>query len=91
MPVPLHVPEVLRRYTGDAEVVPVTGSTVREALASLFLAHPAMRVRTLGPDGRIWPYLVLSVNGTEAPRDGALDVALADGDSLRLVGAAEGG
>ena len=91
MPVTIQVAEVLRRYApGGGEVV-VDGADVRSALNGLFAAHPALRTRVVRPDGTPWPYLLLFRNDRELPRDGLLDAPLADGDTLEIVGAAEGG
>lgn len=90
MPI-VHVAEVLRRYVGADGAIPVEGGTVRAALESLFATHPALRERTLGPDGALWSYLLVFRNDVELPRDGLLDVPLAAGDVLEIVGAAEGG
>jgi len=96
MPVTIHVPHVLSRYSAGREIVsvsagPARGATVRTALENLFVLHPDLRARTLGKDGALWSYLSLSVNGFEPERDGLLDAAVCDGDVLELVGAAEGG
>lgn len=91
-PMPLvHVAEVLRRYVGADGAIPVEGATVRAALDSLFAAYPALRERTLGPDGALWSYLLVFRNDVELPREGLLDTPLAAGDVVEIVGAAEGG
>lgn len=91
-PMPLvHVAEVLRRYVGADGAIPVEGATVAAALDSLFAAYPALRERTLGPDGALWSYLLVFRNDVELPREGLLDTPLAAGDVLEIVGAAEGG
>lgn len=91
MAVTVHVAEVLRRYAGGCETVAVDGADVRSALGRLFVRHPGLEARVLRPDGTLWPYLVLFRNDREIPRGGTLDVPLADGDTLEIVGAAEGG
>ena len=93
MAIEVHVPEVLRRYSGGAEVVRVEAPAVnvRAALEGLFARHPCLRTRTLSDRGALWPYLVLVRNGRELPRDSALDTPVADGDVVEIVGAAEGG
>lgn len=91
MRVRFQVPEVIRRYSGGVAEVAVEGATVRAAVESLLAQHPDLRLRMLGADGRLHPYLVLFLNDRELLRATALDESLADGDVLDLVGAAEGG
>ena len=96
MPVTIQVPEVLRRYapTGSDAVegvCVVAGADVRTALDELFAVHPELRTRVVRPDGTPWPYLLLFRNDRELSRAGLLDTPLADGDTLEIVGAAEGG
>jgi hypothetical protein len=87
----LRVPEVLRRYSGGAAEVAVTGATVRAALEGLFALHPDLRERVLDPEGEVFPYLLLFCNRAELPRDGLLECPLEDGDLLEIVVAAAGG
>lgn len=87
----VHVAEVLRRYVGTDGAIPVEGGTVRAALDSLFAAYPALRERTLTPDGALWSYLLVFRNDIELPRETLLDTPLAAGDVVEIVGAAEGG
>jgi molybdopterin molybdotransferase len=87
----LHVGEALRRYSGGEEELEVGGATVGAALETLFARFPPLRIRVLGTDGALHPYLLLFRNGAELPREGMLATPLAEDDLLELVGAAEGG
>jgi molybdopterin converting factor small subunit len=91
MAVRVHVPEVLRRATGGIDEIPSSGASVGAALDGAFAAHPRLRTLTLDADGRVFPYLVLFVNGREVARDAALAAPVKDGDVVEIVGAAEGG
>jgi hypothetical protein len=85
----LRIPEVLRRYSGGADDVVVSGATVADALVDLFRVWPDLRLRVLDARGELHPYLKLFLNGEETTR--ALDAPLADGDRLEIVTAAGGG
>ena len=85
----LRVPRGLRRYSGGADEVIVSGATVAEALEDLFRLWPELRLRVLDARGDVHPYLRLFRNDAELPR--ARDVALADGDLVEIVAAAAGG
>jgi len=83
----VRVPLVLCRYSGGARDVDVGGTTVRAALEALFALHPALRSRVLDDAARLRPYLRLYRGSAPA----GLDDALGAGDTLEIVGAAEGG
>ena len=87
----VEVAEVLHRYAGGGGEVRVEGATVGAALDSLFARFPDLRSRTLDPEGRLWPYLLLFRNGVEVPREGMSGTPLGPDDLLEIVGAAEGG
>ena len=91
MPVRVHVPEMLRRYTAGAAEVVVEGTSVGAVIGELCARHPELRARIVGPDGGVFPFLVVFLAGRELPRATALDTAVADGAVLEIVGAAEGG
>ena len=83
----LRIPRVLRRYSGGAEEVDVSGATVAEAFEDLFSRHPDLRLRVLDDGGRLFPYLLVFRNDEAA----ALETEVGGADVLELVGAAEGG
>ncbi len=81
----MRIPEVLARYA-PGEVVAPPG-TVREALAEVFVHHPALESRVLDKEHKVFPYLLLFLNEEVA----TLEVVAKDGDVLEIVAAAEGG
>lgn len=89
--VTFEIPEVLRRYSGGQAQVALDGATVGGVLDALFARFPELRVRTLDPRGRLWPYLLLFRDGRELPRATLLDEPVTGGCVLELIGAAEGG
>ena len=89
--VAFEIPAVLRRYSAGRASVRVGAATAAEALETLLDELPALRPRVLDASGRVFPYLLLFRNGAALDRDTLGQVALADGDVLELIGAAEGG
>ena len=79
----LIVPPVLREYAGAPEL-DVSGATVGDVLAGV---PEALRVRVLDGDGRVFPYLLLFVNGEETQ----LDADVCADDVIEIVAAAAGG
>jgi molybdopterin converting factor small subunit len=76
-----------RARAGRGEVA-VTAATAREALLQLGAACPAL-AGLLGPDGRLSPHFLLSLNGQQFVTD--LDYSLRPGDRLLLLSADAGG
>ncbi len=91
MAVVFEIPGVLRRFSGGLPSIEVRATSVRTALDAVFERFPDLRSRVLDRDGRLFPYLLLFLDGRELPRDGLLDAALPAACALELVGAAEGG
>jgi len=89
--VTILIPTPLRRFTGGAAKVPVTGATVGEALASLDAIHPGISEKVLGDDGEIRRFVNVFVNGTNV-RDGAgVATVLKAGDEIGVIPAMAGG
>lgn len=87
----IRLPDGLRRYAGGNASFEVPGSTVAEALAAAFQAHPDLRLRLVDESGRVHPYLVVFRNETELGRDHLAEEALAPGDRLTFLEAIGGG
>ncbi|MHC4959710.1 MAG: MoaD/ThiS family protein [Planctomycetota bacterium] len=81
------VPPALRRFTGGVAEVAVEGTTVREALGSLFVRHAHLDHRVLNERGEVYPYLLVFVNDAQA----TLDTPVSVGDEIEIVAAASGG
>jgi molybdopterin synthase sulfur carrier subunit len=87
----IHLPSSLRAYwTGPAEA-PVTAATLAEALAELGRRWPGLADRILDDRGRVRPHVGLFVNALPVMHREPRDVALADGDVVRVLPAVSGG
>ena len=77
--VTILIPTPLRRFTGGAAKVPVTGATVGEALASLDAIHPGISEKVLGDDGEIRRFVAAHVaeeiDSPDSQRAKTIDVA----------------
>ena len=82
------IPSQLRDYTGGQAHVDARGGTLAELLANLEDRYPGMRFRMIDEQDRIRRHIKIFVNQAQA-RD--LDVALAEGDEVVIVGALSGG
>lgn len=66
--VTIHIPEPLRRLTGGADEVTVSGETVADALAALEREHPGILAHLLDAQGEVGPGMDLYL-GAEPIRD----------------------
>ena len=91
MPVTVRIPSVLRNLTGGAETVAVSAAMVEQLLAALDTAHPGVKARLCGDDGKLRKFVNVFV-GEEDIRflDGPA-TALKDGDTVDIVPAIAGG
>lgn len=90
MAVTLQIPRIFRKYTGDKASLSFEARSRREVFEKAIAAYPALKIRVLDKNERIYPYLVLFHNGRSVDRD-ALDEPVEDGDVLDLITAAVGG
>ena len=89
--VTLEIPSVLRRYSAGEASLGVEAATAAEALERAFDVYSDLRSRVLDASGRVFPYLLFFHNGREVRRDALAETALAEGDVVEMIGAAEGG
>ena len=85
------LPAVLRPHAGGAGSVAVAGTTVGEAFATLFAAHPDLRSRVLDGAGRTQRHLLVFLEDRPLPRGGWATIPLSPGDTLRFLVAVGGG
>lgn len=84
----VRVGSPLRSYTGGAAAVEAEGASVAALLADLERRYPGIRFRMIDEQDRIRRHVRLFVNTQEVT---ALSQAVADGDTLHLIGALSGG
>jgi molybdopterin converting factor small subunit len=87
----VRIPPTLRGATGGEKLVVVPGGTVRDVVAGLVAAHPALESQLLAPDGDLNRFVNAFLNDTDVRHLQALDTPVADGDTLVLLPAMAGG
>jgi sulfur-carrier protein len=71
--------------------VETSGSTLQDALESLFAVHPGIRDRVLTERGEIRQHVNVFVSSSEARSTGGLAMPLADGMEISIIPAISGG
>jgi molybdopterin converting factor small subunit len=87
----VRIPPTLRAATGGEKLVFVPGGTVREVIAGLVDAHPALGSQLLTQDGDLNRFVNAFLNDTDVRHLQALDTPVAEGDTLVLLPAMAGG
>ena len=90
MSITIRLPSVLKVAVG-AEVIAVTGATVREALDVACDAYPRLRHHILQDDGQLKPHVLCLVNERSLPRETFGDHVLEAGDEIQIFQAITGG
>lgn len=89
--VTVHIPGLLRRFTGNRAEMELRGGTVREVVAALEAECPGLKGKLLGADGEVKQFIGVYLNENNIRDAGGAGAALKDGDELRLAPAAAGG
>lgn len=88
----VHLPDLLRSYTGGCREVVLDGAeavaTLRDALRALDRRYPGIAFRLVDEQGQVRPHIRIFVART-AVRD--LDCGLAPDGEITIVGALSGG
>ena len=87
----VRIPPTLRTSTGGEKLVSVPGGTVREVIAGLVAAHPALGSQLLAEDGDLNRFVNAFLNDTDVRHLQSLDTPVAEGDTLVLLPAMAGG
>ena len=87
----VRIPPTLRTSTGGAKLVDVRGGTVREVIAALVAAHPALQPQLIAPDGDLNRFVNAFLNDTDVRHLQALDTPVGESDTLVLLPAMAGG
>ena len=91
MSVRIRIPTPLRRFTGGAEEVSVSGATVGSAVEELEKKHPGIKERLCDESGRVRRFVNVYVNGDDIRFLSSLDTPVKDGDEVSIVPAIAGG
>ena len=86
----IRIPPVLRPDAGGERAVVVDAATVRDALAALVAAHPALESRVLQDDG-VPTFLNVFVDGEDIRLLGGLDTEVTPSTKVLLLPAVAGG
>ncbi|MBA2239853.1 MAG: MoaD family protein [Solirubrobacterales bacterium] len=90
MSVTVKIPSQLRTATGGEGELEVEGSTVGEALDSVFDEHDGLRER-ITEDGTLRRFVNVYVSGEDIRFQDGLDTELSDGDEVTILPAVAGG
>ena len=91
MSVRIRIPTPLRRFTGGAEEVSVSGATVGTAVEDLEKKHPGIKERLCDDSGRVRRFVNVYVNGDDIRFLNSLDTPVKEGDEVSIVPAIAGG
>lgn len=91
MAVTLRIPTALRKLAGGAESVALDASSIRDLLAALQAAHPALAEQIVDDQGKVRRFVNLFANDEDIRFLDDVDTALADGDEVSIVPAIAGG
>ena len=91
MPIQVRIPTPLRKFTGGAESVTATGSTIAAVVQDLESRHPGLKERLCDDSGKVRRFVNLYVNGDDIRFMGNLETPVKDGDEISIVPAIAGG
>ncbi len=91
MSVHVRIPTPLRRFTGGAEEVSVTGATVAALVDDLERNHPGLKERICDEHGKVRRFVNIFVNGEDIRFLNNLETATKAGDEVSIVPAIAGG
>jgi molybdopterin converting factor small subunit len=87
----VRIPPTLRTATGGEKLVSVPGGTVREVIAGLVAAHPALEAQLIAQDGDLNRFVNAFLNDTDVRHLQALETPVGESDTLVLLPAMAGG
>lgn len=90
MSVTVNIPTVLRKFTDGESRVEANGATLRAVLADLEAAHPGITKNVVDGDS-LYRFINVFVNEADARLNGGLELAVTDGDTVRILPAVAGG
>lgn len=91
MAISVRIPTPLRKFTSNADVVEVEGSTVGDALSALTDTHPDLGSRIFKEDGTVRRFVNIFANEEDIRFQENLETELSDGDEVSIVPAIAGG
>jgi molybdopterin synthase sulfur carrier subunit len=89
--VEVFVPEMLRKYCGNARTLDVSGGTVRTVLAEVEREYPALYVNVCDETSAVRRHINIFVNDSHMREINGLDSVLEPGDTMTILPAVSGG
>jgi len=87
----VRIPTPLRKFTGGADEVAASGSTIGQVVADMDGRFPGIRERLCESDGRVRRFVNIYVNGDDIRFLANLDTAVKETDEVSIVPAIAGG
>lgn len=91
MSVRVRIPTPLRRFTGGAEEVSASGSTIAAVVEDLERKSPGIKERLCDEQGRVRRFVNIYVNGDDIRFLSSIETPVQDGDEVAIVPAIAGG
>lgn len=91
MSIEIRIPPALRSFTGGNDEVAVEGTNVRDAIDALESAHPGIKERICGADGKVLRFVNLFVGEEDIRMLDGLDSVVPKGETLSIIPAMAGG
>jgi len=91
MAVKVRIPVLLRPLTGGAGEVESSGAKISELIDNLEAAHPGIKERLYGDDGKLRRFINIYVNNEDIRFLQGEDTPVKDGDEISIVPAIAGG
>jgi len=89
--VTVRIPNALRTYTAQTELVEVEGSTIDEALGSLVSTYPDLRTRILDGSENLHPHLMVFCRDVAVAREDWASTNVTKEDQITVLIAISGG
>ncbi len=91
MAIKIRIPSPLRSFTGGADVVETTGSTITQILDSLKNKAPGIETRLFKGAGTLNRFVNVYLNDEDIRHLQNLETPVKDGDEISIVPAIAGG
>ena len=87
----IAIPTALRRYAGEQAAVTVTGTTIKEALASMTAQHPELKKHLFDASGKLRSFVNVYVNDEDIRYQQQDDTPISEDDDIAIIPSIAGG
>jgi molybdopterin synthase sulfur carrier subunit len=87
----VKLPTILRKHVDGQAQVEASGATLRDVLTDLESKYPGITKNIVSEDGGLHRFINVYVNDEDVRYLGALETAVADGDTVSILPAVAGG